>query len=472
MKNRNTSRDQSHSSETNMHPLDPSSNNPEVQDKDNVIIFQDESGNDHGEIGLYGSQFEPAADRLVDLHPECEENEIIIQYDKVASLIDSFFKSEPYIEYEKLSSEFTESKRKFHDCVSLVRKGAIEYQLFLEEYNGILGRISWLGKEFDFIRLFQNPSENEISKDWFESIARALVLIEKSGQEEVDDKLGRIPPKNFRACLKLVSKQEMVATLPTLTPIYTLKNPLDSEVMTTSVRNSIKTFYNNAKWLLSSERKITSELVKSLKAESDYSIENINESEIVSKMRVIQSRLQAYGSSEEEKKEAFATFDKDEFDAVVNAQNLLTGEIHNLYQKNEELKVFSEGLKKSFLKSALADIYRLSNELDKVGEKFDKETTSLTEDINKDYWQSQLIELKSSVIKFLSKLDIYENPRVVKEETIWDDTMDYLEPIEAVDDAEKPLGLVCEVRSTGFYYQSGDEKEYIERTKVILYRNN
>ena len=74
---------------------------------------------------------------------------------------------------------------------------------------------------------------------------------------------------------------------------------------------------------------------------------------------------------------------------------------------------------------------------------------------------------------YLNRLGIYENETIIENETIWKDDMDFIEIMEGEEDDTKPEGQISKINSIGFHYIIDEnKKEYIEKTKVFVYRKS
>jgi hypothetical protein len=101
---------------------------------------------------------------------------------------------------------------------------------------------------------------------------------------------------------------------------------------------------------------------------------------------------------------------------------------------------------------------------------FEKTVLSMSENEEFLRWRNILIDIKCKIIGYLNDLGIYENETVKEDETIWNDSMDFIDIIEGEEDNDKPEGQISKINSIGFHYLVNEEKKYIEKTKVFVYR--
>lgn len=379
------------------------------------------------------------------------------------SKVETLLKSEEFLNYEETQKRLYTTINSLKLLMLTVRKGAFGFQKFSADFNDFISQSGWVRKDFDIIGLYQNPDENVIAKDWFESIIKGVELVGKAAKGEVDSDLGRVPPRTFRACLKLASRFDPVTTLSTLTPMYTLKKELPDASLAYAIQKCATGFYNYAKWMLSTERKITVELLKTLNLneEIDVLYNSLNSSAKENLSRI-------YG----ELSTSICELSSNDIDWLETASERLIEESGALYDKVEQYSATKFSLKKSFFKTALSDIFKMYNDVCKAIDKFAKDTKDIVASEDKEEWKDLMLKTKNLIEDFLATLDIYRNPAVIEDITIWDDTMDFVEIIDADEEEGHELGMISQVHSIGFYMSDGEgPKDYIEKTKVTVYRS-
>lgn len=376
---------------------------------------------------------------------------------------ETLFKSEEFCNYVETQKRLDTTINSLRLLMLTVRNSAFGFQNFLADFNDLITQSGWIRKDFDIIGLFQNPDESIIAKDWFESIIRGVELVDKAAKCEVDSDLGRVPPRTFRACLKLASRFDPVTTLSTLTPMFTLKKELSDATLAYAIQRCATGFYNYAKWMLSTERKITVELLKTLNLTEEIDVlYNSLRSSAKEKLSRIYRELST----------SICELSSNDIDWLETASEHLIEESGNLYDKTEHYSAAKSLLKKSFFKIALSDIFKMYNDISKAIDKFAKDTKDIVASEDKEVWNDLMFKMKNRIEEFLASLDIYKNPAVIEDVTIWDDTMDYVEIIDAEEEEGRELGMISQVHSIGFYVANGEgPKDYIEKTKVTVYRN-
>lgn len=388
-------------------------------------------------------------------------------------ILDGILASEEFKNHVETQSKLEATLGKLREAILIVRRGAFEFQTFSTEYNDLITKSDWTKKEFDVIGLYQNPTESEIAKDWFNSIASALDLINKSVNGETDEKLGRVPPCNFRACLKMASHSDSVITLSTLTPIYRLKKALTDVALSDSVQPGVTELYTYSKWILSTEKRIIAELLKALKLEDRITeVENKLNSSVRGHISRLHDELSLYGTSDIQPDESESTISDDDVELMQTARESLVEDSRELYNQDEELTATIGSLRKSFFKGALSDLYKMFNALCKTIDRFNAATRQIQDSEDKEIWNGLLLKIKNRIEAFLGTLNVYKNPDVFENTTVWNDTMEYVEILDAEDDDTHEHGMISQVHSIGFFIANSDgEKEYIEKTRVSVYRN-
>lgn len=376
---------------------------------------------------------------------------------------ETLLRSDEFCNYDKTQKRLFATINSLKLLMLTVRSGAFGFQKFSADFNDLITQSGWIRKDFDIIGLYQNPDESVIAKDWFESIIKGVELVDKAAKGEVDSDLGRVPPRTFRACLKLASRFDPVTTLSTLTPMYTLKKELLDATLAYAIQRCATGFYNYAKWMLSTERKITAELLKTLNLNEEI---DVLYNSLGSSAKEILSRI--YG----ELSTSICEISSNDINWLETASEHLIEESGVLYDKVEQYSATISSLKKSFFKAALSDMFKMYNDVSKAIDKFAKETKDIVASEDKEVWKDLMFKMKNRIEEFLVSLDIYRNPEVIEDVTIWDDTMDYVEIIDADEEEGHELGMISQVHSIGFYVAYGEgSKDYIEKTKVTVYRS-
>lgn len=391
-----------------------------------------------------------------------------LTHDAIHLAIEKIQSDEEYLFLTKTKGNIKEAIRTFEDLKTIIQKANIEYENVKSDIGSIIAESQLFEKNFDAICLFKSPDQSVEAKDWFSSLSNALLLMEKAAKGEIDEKLGRIPPSNFRACIRQSSQFDPVYSISISTPIYRLKPKACSELLSSFAIKVANSLSLQSKYLLNTEQELKSELLKVL-----------SESQTCKDVAALQNSID---KSELEElmlnlDNSIGTDNRDEleqlFSDVTKFQDGLEELNKSIYDQSCQITKTVSSLQDSFYKNSLKDFYKLFNDVSKLLRSFTSLDFSNINESEKEIWQSLLINLKSRVLKFLNYLSIYENEAVEEEVTIWNDSMDFIEILEAEEDDSKDEGLISKINSTGFYYKNADgEKTLIEKTKVFVYRKS
>lgn len=384
-----------------------------------------------------------------------------------------------YIFYKTTSNELVEIREnRLDQIIHLIQKANILFEQLIIDLTSIIANSNLFEKNFDVLCLFKSPDQSTEAKDWFDSLHRALELMDKAAKKEVDNGLGRIPPSNFRACIKSSSLFDPVYTISVSTPIYRVKTGACSEEFFPIAQKGANSFTMHTKYILNAEQKLKTTLLKVL-SDSDE-IKGINQLCIlpvvnggdnpIERMRKIRSCIETL--EEHISIEDYECVDLvDVFDAEIHQFLDSLPELNNiLYNAKDSLLNKVVSIEKNFYKTSLSDVFKLYNDISKMCISFEKTDLSMSENEESLRWQNILIDIKCKIIKYLNELGIYENETVKENETIWNDSMDFIDIIEGEEDNDKPEGQISKINSIGFYYLVHEEKKYIEKTKVFVYR--
>lgn len=384
-----------------------------------------------------------------------------------------------YVFYKTTSNELVEIREnRLEQICHLIQKANILFEQLNIDLTSIVANSNLFEKNFDVLCLFKSPDQSTEAKDWFDSLHRALELMDKAAQNEVDDGLGRIPPYNFRACIKSSSLFDPVYTIAVSTPIYRVKPAACSEEFFPIAQKGANSFTMHTKYLLNAEQKLKSTLLKVLPDSAE--IKAINQLCIlptvnggdnpIERMREIRSGIETL-------KEHISIDDYesvnvlDDIDAQIHQFLDSLPELNNiLYNAKETLLNRVVSIEKNFYRTSLSDVFKLYNDICKMCLSFEKTVLSMSENEEFLRWRNILIDIKCKIIGYLNDLGIYENETVKEDETIWNDSMDFIDIIEGEEDNDKPEGQISKINSIGFYYLVNEEKKYIEKTKVFVYR--
>jgi len=418
---------------------------------------------------------------------DCRENDINSNkalFERIKRLRDSLstLRSEEEYSFYESSLEFLfDIKKRYTNIQTLIYKANISFEKLSNNISTIISDSKIFEKNFDVLCLFKSPDISKEAKDWFVSLTRALDLMEKAMKGETDEKLGRIPPTNFRACIKNSSQYDPIYTMSVSTPIYRVKADSCSDEFFPIAWKGANSFSLHSKYLLNTEQKLKTVLLNVL-SESDIDKEINSDclpptiegdkdpitfiSELESKLEAIELDIKCDTCESLEELDFIESF-------ISNFPVKLT-EINNLlYESKERVKNSLTSIEKQFYKTGLSDLFKMYNDISKLILSFEKTDAATLRDEESQSWHNLLLELKSKITDYLNRLGIYENETVIEDETIWDENMDFIEILEGEEDNSKPEGQISKINSIGFYYmQANGKKDYIEKTKVFVYRKS
>lgn len=346
-----------------------------------------------------------------------------------------------------------------------------EANIFFEErvakFNDLISDSDFFEKSFDMMCLYQNPLDSEDSANWFSSLKRALRMMDLAIDDKIDETIGRVPPKSFRACIKQSSVTEMINTLSTNTPVFRVKeqNTVECKPLLQEVASML---YSSSKWLLNVEQKLKGTLLKSM-PQSDIS-------KSVKEILTYRDTHDIVNSIERILYPFTGTIvSKEDVDKCLRHANECVNELpewnRQLYEYKVNLSAYVEKLTKQLYHSSVVDLFKLLNAIYRLLEAAGKSVHD-AENETLIKIRKFLVNLKSIIVDFLISLDIYENEEVIENKTIWNDEMEHIDVLEGEEDSSKPLGMISKVSSYGFYHRLNDEtKVYIEKTKVFIYRH-
>ena len=413
---------------------------------------------------------------------EPQDNEALIC--KIADLHDLLNKLRSGEEYKfcESSAEFLlDAQKRYCSLQSLIQKANIAFESLNSSISTIIADTKIFEKNFDVLCLFKSPDINKEAEDWFLSLSKALDLMEKAVKGEIDEKLDRIPPSNFRACIKNSSKFDPIYTISVLTPIYRVKAGTCTDDFFPIAWKGANSFSLHSKYLLNTEQKLKSVLLKVLsESDNDKEIKSlclvppiVGDKEPQKYLEDIELRLsdiksdieiKDYNNIEELKniEESLQKFPDD----LININS-------SLYETKEKLSDCISSVEKQFYKVALSDLFKMYNDIVKQILYFEKAEVETLCKEESQKWHDMLLGIKGKITDYLNRLGIYENKTVIENETIWQDDMDFIEIMEGEEDDNKPEGLISKINSIGFHYIDGEnKKKYIEKTKVFVYRKS
>lgn len=388
---------------------------------------------------------------------------------------------EEYSFYESSLEYLSDIKKKYNNIQTLIQKANISFEKFNYNISTIISESKIFEKNFDVLCLFKSPDISNEAKDWFVSLTRALDLMEKALKGETDEKLGRIPPANFRACIKNSSQYDPIYTMSVSTPIYRVKADSCSDEFFPIAWKGANSFSLYSKYLLNTEQKLKTVLLTVL-PESDIdkainadclppTIEGDKDpitfiSELESKLDAIELDIKC---------DTFESLEELDFiESFISNFPVKLTEINNLlYESKERVKDSLTSVEKQFYKTGLSDLFKMYNDISKLILSFEKTDAATLRGEDSQSWHNILLDLKLKTTDYLNRLGIYENETVIENATIWNENMDFIEILEGEEDNSKPEGQISKVNSIGFYYmQASGKKDYIEKTKVFVYRKS
>ena len=402
---------------------------------------------------------------------------------KIESLRQSLQKIESEEEYKFYTSSIeylSNIKSRYNKIQILIQKANIYFEELNSQLSDVISNSKIFEKNFDVLCLFKSPDINKEAKDWFESLTYALELMQKAAKGEKDEKLGRIPPFNFRACIKSASSFDPVYSVSVSTPIYRVKPGTCTDEFFPIAWKGSNSFTLHSKYLLNTEQKLKKVLLMVL-PESEKAKEFIElcsaplmdeDKDLISYMSEIGPKLDSIES--DIKCDMYGNVDElNNIETSVSKISNSLSDLNNLlYDAKERAMNCVCALEKHFYKVGLSDLFKLYNDISKLILSFENTDVATLRDEESFKWQKLLLELKNKVKDFLYFLDIEENKPVYENETIWKDDMDFIEIMEAEEDDSKPEGLISKINSIGFHYTLEGKTEYIEKTKVFVFRKS
>lgn len=388
--------------------------------------------------------------------------------DAIHHAIEKIQANEDYLFLIKTKENIKKSIEAFENLKTIIQKANIEYENVKSDIGSIIAESRLFEKNFDTICLFKSPDQSVEARDWFSSLSNALLLMEKASKGEIDEKLGRVPPSNFRACIIQSSQFDPVYSIPISTPIYRLKSNACPESLSAFAMKVANSLSMQSKYILYTEQELKSELLKVLSESQTYKDivalqSSIDKSELE---ELILNLDNCIGTDNKDELEHLSS-------EVTKFQNKLEELNKSIYDQSFQITKTVSSLRDSFYKNSLKDFYKLFNDVSKLLRSFTTIDFSNIDEFEKEIWQSLLINLKSRVLKFLNYLSIYENETVEEEVTIWNESMDFIEILDGEEDDSKDVGLISKINSIGFHYRNADgERTLIEKTKVFAYRKS
>lgn len=413
---------------------------------------------------------------------EAQDTDAIMQ--KIANLqnlLNKLRSDEEYAFYVSSTEFLSDVKKRYNNIQSLIQKANIAFESLNSDISTIIADAKIFEKNFDVLCLFKSPDINKEAKDWFSSLSGALDLMEKAMKGEKDEKLGRIPPTNFRACVKNSSQFDPIYTMSVSTPIYRVKAGTCTDDFFPTAWKGANSFSLHSKYLLNTEQKLKSVLLMILsESENDKNINSLclvptidGDKDAIKYLEDLETRLESITLDIELKDykeiEELETIN----DSLKNFSGKLTEINNSLYDAKEKLTDGISAVEKQFYKISLSDLFKMYNDIAKLILSFEKTVATSTRDDESQKWHNMLLEMKSKITDYLNRLGIYENETIIENETIWKDDMDFIEIMEGEEDDTKPEGEISKINSIGFHYIIDEnKKEYIEKTKVFVYRKS
>ena len=397
--------------------------------------------------------------------------------ERLREFLNSIELDEEYSFYNSSKDLLSDIKYRYDSIRALIQKANIMFEKLNSDLSVVITDAKLFEKNFDVLCLFKSPDINEEAKDWFNSLSSALDLMKKAMEGQIDEKLGRVPPSNFRACIKNSSQFDPVYTMSVLTPIYRVKAGSCSEEFFPIASKGANSFSIHSKYLLNTELKLKSVLLTILPESENYKeICNLcslpiidGDKDLISYISDLKHKIEEIEESDDKNVE-----DIESIESFVASFSNRCAEINNvLYESRERVKDILSSVEKQFYKAGMSDLYKLYNDISKLILFFEKTDVAALRNEESMTWHHMLLEIKSKITDYLNRLGIYENETVIENETIWNDRMDFIEIMEGEEDDSKPEGQISKINSIGFYYLlDGEKKVYIEKTKVFVYRKS
>ena len=413
---------------------------------------------------------------------EPQDNDAFIH--KIADLqelLSQIRSGEEYKFYESSAEFLLDAKKRYCNIQSLIQKANIAFESLNSDISTIIANTNMFEKNFDVLCLFKSPDINTEAEDWFLSLSEALDLMKKAKKGVKDERLGRIPPLNFRACIKNSSQFDPIYTMSISTPIYRVKVGCCSDDFFPYVRRVANSFSLHCKYLLNTEQKLKSVLLTILQeSDKDKRIKDMcliptmgGDKEPNKYLEDIEEKLESIKTDIEIKDYNSVEELETIKETLISFPNKLTEFNNILYEAKDKVTNYIAAVEKQFYKVALSDFFKMYNDITKLILSLEKKVAEASRNDEFQKWRNILLEIKSEMIDYLNRLDIYENDTIMENETIWNDDMDFIEIMEGEEDDSKPEGQISKINSIGFHY-IGDrnKKEYIEKTKVFVYRKS
>lgn len=400
---------------------------------------------------------------------------------KLQDLLRNLRSDEEYNFFVSSTEFFSDVQKKYSNIQYLIQKANIAFESLNSDISTIINKAKIFEKNFDVLCLFKSPDINKEAKDWFSSLSGALDLMEKAMKGEKDEKLGRIPPANFRACIKNSSQFDPVYTMSVSTPIYRVKAGTCTDNFFPIAWKAANSFSLHSKYILNTEQKLKSVLLMILsESENDKNIRSLcllpaieGDKDPIKYLEHIEARLESIALDIELKDYKGI----EELETIGDSLTSFTGKLTEInkkvYEAKEKVTDCIFAVEKQFYKVALSDLFKMYNDIAKLILSFEKSVAETLRDDESQKWHNLLLEMKSKMTDYLSRLGIYENETIIENETIWTDDMDFIEIMEGEEDDSKPEGQISKINSIGFHYMVGEnQREYIEKTKVFVYRKS
>lgn len=421
---------------------------------------------------------------IVEDNHQDEVKDIDVILHKVAELQDLLRKiqSDEEFAFYMSSIEFlSDVQKRYNNIQSLIQKANIAFESLNSDISTIIAETKIFEKNFDVLCLFKSPDINKEARDWFSSLSGALELMEKAMKGEKDEKLGRIPPTNFRACVKNSSQFDPIYTMSVSTPIYRVKAGTCTDNFFPVAWKGANSFSLHSKYLLNTEQKLKSVLLMILsESKNDKDIKSLclvptidGDKDPIKYLEDVETRLESI-TLDIELNDYKGIEDLETIDDSLKCFSGKLTEINNiLYEAKEKITECILAIEKQFYKVSLSDLFKMYNDIAKLILSFEKTVATSSSDDESKKWHNMLLEMKSKMTDYFNRLGIYENETIIENETIWKDDMDFIEIMEGEEDDTKPEGQISKINSIGFHYiLDENKKEYIEKTKVFVYRKS
>lgn len=413
---------------------------------------------------------------------EAETTLLLQRIDSLKASLKKLRLEEEYTFYESSKDFLSEILGKYHDIQTLIQKANISFEKLNYDLSAIIIDAKIFEKNFDVLCLFKSPAINKEAKDWFDSLSRALDMITKAMKGEKDEKLGRVPPTNFRACIKNSSQFDPIYTISVSTPIYRVKADSCTDEFFPIAWKGANSFSLHCKYLLNTEQKLKSALLTVLsESDTDKEIRNLcspptidEAKDLITYICDCESTLADIESDIKEYDDFGRVDELESIESIISDIPRKLTEINNrLYNAKDQAEDRLSSVKKKFYKAGLSDLFKLYNDILKLISSFEKTDVATSRSEESQTWHGMLLKMKVTVTDYLNRLGIYENETVYENETIWNENMDFIEIMDGEEDDSKPEGQISKINSIGFHYMLPDkQKVFIEKTKVFVYRRS